>query len=54
MFPCAPRVVEPARFPLIHEVVGMLGFFSNRRVLIAFAILTAVLALALLVMFDII
>jgi hypothetical protein len=32
----------------------MLAFFSNRRVLIAFAILTAALGLGFLVMFDII
>ena len=32
----------------------MLGFFSNKRVLIAFAILTAVLMIALLVIFNII
>jgi len=32
----------------------MLGFLSNKRVLLAFAILTAVLVIALLVVFDII
>lgn len=32
----------------------MLAFFSNRRVLIAFAIVTAVLAFALLVYYDLI
>lgn len=32
----------------------MLGLFSNKRVLLAFAILTAVLVIALLVVFDII
>lgn len=32
----------------------MPGLFSNRRVLIAFSILTAVLVIALLVIFDII
>jgi hypothetical protein len=37
-----------------RKVSGMLGLFSNKRVLIAFAILTAVLAIALLVVFNII
>jgi hypothetical protein len=37
-----------------RKVSGMLGLFSNKRVLIAFAILTAVLAIALLVIFNII
>jgi hypothetical protein len=32
----------------------MLGLFSNKRVMIAFAILTAVIVLALLVVFNII
>jgi hypothetical protein len=32
----------------------MLAFFSNRRVLLAFAILTAVLAVGLLIFYDLI
>ena len=39
---------------LTRKVSGMLGLFSNKRVLIAFAILTAVVAIALLVVFNII
>jgi hypothetical protein len=42
-------------FPFsLHKVASMLALFSNRRVLIAFAILTAALAIGLLVLFDII
>jgi hypothetical protein len=37
-----------------RKVSGMLGLFFNKRVLIAFAILTAVLVVALLVVFNII
>lgn len=45
----------PAQFPIIQKVTGMLALFSNRpRVLFAFAILTAVVAMALLVVFNII
>jgi hypothetical protein len=39
---------------ITRKVSGMLGLFSNKRVLIAFAILTAVLAIALLAVFNII
>ena len=47
------RRLGSSRF-FTREVSGMLGLFSNKRVLIAFAILTAVLAIALLVVFNII
>jgi hypothetical protein len=38
----------------IRKVSGMLGLFSDKRMLIAFAIFTAVFAIALLVFFNII
>ena len=45
----------PSVFLIIQKVTGMLALFSNRaRVLLAFVILTAVLAVALLVVFNIV
>jgi hypothetical protein len=42
-------------FPLIQKVPGMLALFSNRRrVLVAFATLTGVLLVSLLVLFNIV
>lgn len=53
---CAPCPIKPRiSFPLIQKVPGMLALFSNRRrVLVAFAILTGVLLVSLLVLFNIV
>ena len=53
--PYGPDVPAPdGSRVFIRKVGAMLELFSNKRVLIAFAILTAVVAIALLVVFNII